>query len=812
MKYFNRPFFVTAYKPLLAGAFAALALTGMASATPTPRIKPAPPAPVYLKPADYQTLDRFFDALDDRKWTSADSWRQQLNDPVARSVADWAWFRQDVDAASFQEAGIFLDSHEGWPSADYIQKNAEENIPDTTSASAVQAFFQNRDPVSGRGKIALASAHIAGGRLDLARDLISDAWINHDWSSSQEKDLLSRYGEYLTSADHAEKADRQLFEIKATNTKRLLPYLTGSDRRKAAARIGLLRRDSNAVTLLNNLSTEEQKDSGVLHAATRYYRRGNEEPTAIAYAAQAPLNAELLRNTERWWTERRLLMRWALKNGRYEDAYTMGAFSGLTEGGSFADAEFAAGWIALRFLNDPERARPHFAYLDAGVTAPISKARAQYWLGRTFETSGDSARAGQHYSVAAAYPFTYYGQLAQEKLTVVETLPGFPPETVPSADELSVFNARPLVYAMKVLADMGRDREFIFFARQLDDQLQSPGEYAAYQEFMIEEGKVFLSVRAGKVAVKNGAAAPDVSYPLIFIPDEARNFADPALILGLSRQESEFNPRAYSSARARGLMQLLASTARITARKEGLPYSTSRLMDDPSYNLMIGAAHLKHLQERFDGSWIMTLAGYNAGPHRVDQWIETYGDPRNPDVDPVDWVELIPFSETRNYVQRVMENVQIYRARLNNTAIAGQLSRDLVRGGGTVSAIGIRPPTPVLERLSAGSNGLTFSAYGSTVPAAMAEANRPQNQPSPVETSPARPVVQQVAAPAVAAPSPDPALSWQNPSSVADEPFPLPEANSIASENDACPRLAVSAEDLNAAQLGEDEEEAPSVC
>ncbi len=203
-------------------------------------------------------------------------------------------------------------------------------------------------------------------------------------------------------------------------------------------------------------------------------------------------------------------------------------------------------------------------------------------------------------------------------------------------------------------------------------------------------------MRAGKVARSDGAFVPQVTYPPYPVPDEAAAFVEPALILGLSRQESEFNPRAYSRARARGLMQMLSSTAEITARKEGIPYSTARLMDDPAYNQTLGAAHLSHLLERFDGSYVLVLAAYNAGPHRVDQWTERFGDPRGGTVDPIDWVELIPFSETRNYVMRVLENVQVYRARESGEPIAGSLTADILRGGAKEAAIGQPVPSPRL--------------------------------------------------------------------------------------------------------------------
>jgi soluble lytic murein transglycosylase len=240
--------------------------------------------------------------------------------------------------------------------------------------------------------------------------------------------------------------------------------------------------------------------------------------------------------------------------------------------------------------------------------------------------------------------------------------------------------------AMRILAEIGEGWAFDRFAHALDDTLEDPGEVLAFASLVGDERKTHLAVRAGKTVRRSGASVPQITYPEIALPEGA-DFVEPALVLGLSRQESEFNPDAYSSAQARGMMQLLSSTARITANKEGIEWAPDRLIGDPSYNMTLGSAHLSHLLERFGGSYVMVLAGYNAGPHRVTQWVDRFGDPRDPNVDPVDWVELIPFSETRNYVMRVLENVQIYRSRLEGGPIAGRLAADLTRGGGAAEAI-----------------------------------------------------------------------------------------------------------------------------
>lgn len=684
---------------------AALSLPASSAEPPVPQLKPPAPVSPFIAAKDEALLKSVFGAIKRRSYDLANVQRSQLSDPIVRSIADWAFLRERSTIISTREIEAFLDSHHGWPNTSLIQEKAEKAFDDETPADEILAFFQNRDPRTGNGHLHLARAFLEKGNEDAARSQLKIAWIDYDWTRRQEQEILGRFGRLLTQADHWSKADRQLFNIHATSTLRLVPWLSPTKQKEARVRVAFLTLDRNAEALYKQLPQTSQLDSGVLHAATRYFRRTQREDQAIVYASLAPLDRGALRNPERWYTERKLLARWALKTGRFQDAYTLSAYSGLEGGGNFAEAEFTAGWVALRFLNDPERAKAHFAYLVSGVSAPISLARGEYWLARAWAASGDEEAAAQHYRVASAFPYTFYGQLAAEALGPGAVTASFPANLPDDEAARQVFEARPLVHAMRILSEIDEGWHYDRFARALDDQIQSRGEVAAYHDLVVGDRKMYLAVRAGKVARNNGAEVPAVVYPMVLVPQAAKVFTEEALILGLSRQESEFNPRAYSRARARGMMQLLDSTARITARKEHIPYSTGKLMSDPLYNLTLGAAHLNHLLERFQGSYIMVLAAYNAGPQRVDQWINTYGDPRDPSVDPIDWIELIPFSETRNYVMRVLENTQVYRARITGKPIAGRLTQDLVRGGSTPKSIGIYPPAPRLLNVSLEDGG-----------------------------------------------------------------------------------------------------------
>ncbi|MGE0410113.1 MAG: lytic transglycosylase domain-containing protein, partial [Amphiplicatus sp.] len=603
-------------------AIALVVLSGAASsAAPTPRLKPAPPGPAFLTPGDLELLKEARGAIERRNWSRARGIARDVKDPIARSLAEWFYFYGEDPDVRLADADAFLDAHPSWPMQTRIQAHVEKQIERDASTTEILDFFSTRDPVTGEGELALARAQFDAGAVDAGIIHLRNAWRRYDFTLADEQRLLARYGDYLKPEDHIARVDRLLFAREIGSARRALSRLPPEERRLADARIALLLSAANAPTLFENLDVYGRLDPGVLLAAVRYYRRKEEEPIAIALARQASYEPAELRNSQAWWSERQLLMRWALKERQYEDAYAMAAGHGLDIGGDLAEAEFDAGWIALRFLGAPERAEIHFKALANAVSVPISVARAYYWLARTAEARGEPALARERYSQAAQQIYTYYGQLAAEKVGALLAAQIFAPPIEPTPEENARFSSRPIVAAMRMLSDLEADREFLIFAYQADDELQSPGEYVELARLASRRNATHIAVRAGKVGVGRGAFAAEVAYPLIFVPDEAKRFAPPEVILALARQESEFNPRAFSSAGARGLMQLMPTTAQITARKEGLRYNRSALLDDPIYNMIIGSAHLSHLFERFNGSLIMTFAAYNAGANRVDEWV-----------------------------------------------------------------------------------------------------------------------------------------------------------------------------------------------
>ncbi|MEO0399441.1 MAG: transglycosylase SLT domain-containing protein [Pseudomonadota bacterium] len=662
-----------------------------------PRLKPPAPGPAYISRNDLARLNVLRDALKDRNYKTARSVAGTLEDPIATSLAQWYYFYAEDPRVDIPDATAYMNAHAEWPAQSRIQRHAENRIVSTTPASDILALFEQRDPLTGAGKVALGRAQFTSGDREAGAYHIRDAWANNSFTLPEERTLLANYAGVLRAEDHIGRVDRLLWGRQVTNARRVFKYLPGTERRKAEARAALLLQAGDAPRLYNALGDAERNDAGVLHAAIRYYRRSKQEVRAIQIARTAPTDPDYLRNPARIWEERQLLMRWALKNNLYADAYTMAASHGLEPGSTkFSEAEFNAGWIALRYLNKPKRAETHFAALTASVGTPISLSRGYYWLGRAAVAAGDAASAKQRFQQAARYPYAYYGQLAIEQLGGRLGEPGFgaiafSPIPPASPEEKARFASRPSAQALRMLTEVDDGRAFLIFGYHLDDQLESAGEYLELADAAVRAQAPHVTVRAGKAGVRRGYFAPQVVYPTIYIPEEASRFVPPEVILGLSRQESEFNPRAYSPAGARGVMQLMPATAEITARKERVPYRRSALLNDPNYNMLIGSAHLFHLLADLNGYYPMVFAGYNAGKGRVRQWVDRYGDPRDPAIDPVDWIEHIPFSETRNYVQRVMENIQVYRSQLNGVPLAKGLAGALERGGPEGRVAGLPP-------------------------------------------------------------------------------------------------------------------------
>lgn len=673
---------VSTSRATLAAAILATMTAGSAAAIPTaPSLKPdLAAASNVVSTTDAGILRRAIDAVESSNWSTVRSLEAQARDETVRQLILWYRGRGDVQM-SFDELNGLLSTQGDWPQMRSVQVRAEEAI----SLSALNneqriAWFEKAGgPISGSGRLALAEAYRRTGQMDKATQIIRDAWHGNTLSADETSGVLSTYGSSLTQDDHQKRADFLMWTAQHTAARRLMPYLNSDWTKLTEARIRLQARASGVDAAVDAVPAGLQDHPGLLYDRAKWRRRARQAESAYVPLLTQINGADVPpAGRDNLWGERNLAIRDALKERQFQTAYALAAPHGMSDGTDFAEAEWIAGWIALRHLNQADRALAHFQTLAENVSTPISLARAYYWQGRASEALDDDEAAKAAYEEAAKYPFVYYGQLAAEKVGKAQLY--LQAQSEITETERDAFNRRPLVRALKLLAENGESGEFRQFAYHLDDLLDSEADYLLLSQLASDYLYADIGVRGAKAGLAKGIVATEAAFPVPDYPLLREPRVERAMMYALSRQESEMNPSAVSHANARGLMQFVPRTAQAEARNIGLPFKTSWLTDDPGYNMTLGGAHLDTLLNQFNGSYIMTAAAYNAGASRPRRWIQEYGDPRTGEVDPIDWVEFIPFSETRNYVQRVLENTQVYRQRLSQERVDIQLTSDLHRG------------------------------------------------------------------------------------------------------------------------------------
>ncbi|HEU4987798.1 MAG TPA: lytic transglycosylase domain-containing protein [Rhizobiaceae bacterium] len=688
-----------ATRALLAGLILTIPMTSWAeafelpSSGPIPLARPYAPvdneattasipfrAPNIIEPAanpgDMRLLKNGLDALSAGNTASARRIRDSLPArSLDRQILAWAIALsggRNVPSGEIAQAARDL---QGWPGMATLRSNSEmalyrENPP----ARTVVAAFGNTAPQTYEGVVILARAHIALGNKDAARAVLSPFWRNEKLEAKEEVAILREFGSIIPAADHRYRMERMLYEDRIRSAERVADRAGGEALTKARAAV--IRGESNAGKLLDAVP-KSQRLAGYYFAKARYLRRAGKFSAAAKVMLEAPREPEKLVDPDAWWVERRVLSRELLDLGDIKTAYRIAAAHSGGRPATIADAEFHAGWYALRGLNDPNTAARHFARIAEIADGPISLSRAYYWLGRAAEAGGPG-NSRSYYERAATFGTAFYGQVAAAKLgrsTIATAYPN------PTPIDRQHFNSREAVRAIRRLEEAGYASRADVLYRDLARELTSAGELAMLAVMAEKRGNHYLALRVGKIAASRGLDIGALAHPIGVIPSSADiSGSGKALAYAIARQESEFNVAAVSGAGARGLLQLLPGTAKDMAREIGVPYSKSRLTTDAAYNAALGAAYLGEQLGRFDGSYILTFAGYNAGPSRAKEWVERYGDPRGKDINTViDWIERIPFTETRNYVQRVMENYQVYKMRLQGRF---DIVSDLVNGRG----------------------------------------------------------------------------------------------------------------------------------
>lgn len=593
---------------------------------------------------------------------------------VAAKLARWKDYVSDRPTGDFARMTAFVAANPDWPRGALILRHAEEAISAATPQDALLAWFKDRAPVSADGGMAYAGALLAAGQTEAAAQVARQTWIDQGFGVLQERAFLARFSGLLEPGDHWRRLDRLLWDRQEGPARRMLLRVDAAHRELAQARLALENDRDGAEEMLAKVPPALRDDPGLIYDRVRWRRRHDLDAQAIDLLSH-PVHDRV--RPELWWRERSILARRALQEGLISRAYQVAAENGLSEqnGADWAEAQFLSGWIALRFLNDPDTARQHFERMWSGVATSLSRARAAYWAGRANEALGQADAAREWYTRGARYLTAYYGQLAAARLDRNHW--PLPAEPRPTAEDVRRFEAREPVQAIRLLAEAGDTRLMGPFFLRLDDLAASPGERVLLARLADHVGRRDLAIVLARRSDRDGVPLVEAGWPLVPISSQADG-PEKALILALIRQESAFHPDAVSEAGARGLMQLLPSTAAPVAKAIRMAFSPRRL-DDPAYNIRVGSAYLDDLLTRFQGSYILALSSYNAGPSRVRQWMQDMGDPREKSVDVVDWIESIPYTETRNYVQRVMESVEIYRHRLGGDGRDGGLEADLKR-------------------------------------------------------------------------------------------------------------------------------------
>jgi soluble lytic murein transglycosylase len=638
---------------------------------------PVAPPRQPVSDADAQTLRTVLDAIKRGDISSARANLPLISNPLVRKIGTWAFVDSASGAMSYFELEQARRDLAGWPRETRRQIAAEKRLEGSgLSAQQTVDWFAGAEPQTAEGAMALAGAYRVLKRPQDAAALIRRTWREKVFEADTQRLMLSRFGDVLTQDDHTRRADMMLYGTVGPAARDMIALLPTDQQQLAEARLALRANAPNANELATALPPSVANSHSLAFERAAYLRRRGLDSLALALLQNFPTESATPAAADRIWSERYQLTLLALRNGDAKAAYAAAANSGLTAGGDAADAEFYAGWIALRRLKDPARADRHFAALEKIGSSPITRGRALYWRGRAAEERGDQTAARGFYGQAAKYYTTFYGQLAGEKVGDGRlTLPADP--TITAADRAR-FEGREAVRAVRALYDMGQRDQFRALVLGLDDLLPSAEEEALLIDLARGYGELDLSMKVARAAAQRGFVLPQRGYPSRN-PPQVSEGPEPALVLGITRQESGFDPMVRSGAGARGMMQLMPATAAVVARRNGLGYSPA-MLDDPDYNMKLGASYLGQVVDGFSGSYVMGVAAYNAGPGRPTQWSAFCGDPRGATADPIDFIECIPFGETRNYVMRVLEGMQVYRAKLNGGSAPITLSSDMQRG------------------------------------------------------------------------------------------------------------------------------------
>lgn len=624
-----------------------------------------------LSKSDAKIYSTALRAAEKGNWRSAHRQASKIRDKLPAKILLWLELSRRGNGKDFSAISEFVFQNDDWPRRGTLRRRAEEALSRSVSPREVMRWFDAYPPLTTDGKTRLVEAVIANGQKKKARELIRKTWVSANFGRKQERKFRKRYRKFLTRAHHKARLDRLLWDGQITRARRMIPLVDEATQKLAMARISLRAFRGGVDWHIRQVPASLRTDPGLVFERARWRRRKGLDDGAYELLKNVPADAPF---ATKWWVERSIVARRLLAKGHISEAYRLAKANGLSTGARFVEAEWLAGWIALRHLNDPKTARTHFSTIGNKVSYPISKARAAYWVGRAAEAGGDLTAAEISFQAASKHGTTYYGQLAAARSNSSVVLTSS--RVAPTKPQRSTFEHDERVRAVRLLSQVGARNHVRAFMYKLLSEAKTPQRQVLTAELANQIGRRDFAVRAGRKSYRTGSPLPEIAYPIIKM---AGNHPEQALLHAIVRQESNFDTAAVSHAGARGLMQLMPATARSVAKRLRVRYSPKKLTRNSTYNVRLGQAYLGQMINRFDGSYILAIASYNAGPSAAKRWVRQNGDPREPGVDVIDWVESIPYRETRNYVQRVIENLQVYRVRMGGPMLAEGIVRDLRR-------------------------------------------------------------------------------------------------------------------------------------
>lgn len=591
-----------------------------------------------------------------------------IRDPLGRKLSEWVMLRADGDH-TFARYADFIQANPAWPGMTLLQRRAEARLwIERADPATVRRFFAAREPRTALGQLAMARALTSLGDAGAIR-YARMAWRNEGFSAGTEAEVLKLFGPRLTQADHAARMHSRLYANDFDTAMRTARHLGAGAVAIVSARAAVIGKKPKAAALLAAVPANIRSDAAYQFTRIQWLRRSGRDGEAAKAMLSAPRNPGVINSPDIWWVERRALVRSLLDDGDAKLAYRLAHDAAPDKETYRVDRSFMAGWIALRFLRDHATATRHFSEIPGLTRGPTALARAQYWLGRAAEAGRNRASAQQHYARAAEHGTTYYGQLACARIGCRHTRLRAPP--APGAAARNAVTHRELLRAIEILYASGNRRLVVPFVGDLG-RSNDTALLAVVADSLRQRRDPGAMLAVGRAALNRGFAFDSYAFPATGLPDYTPigKKTDKSLVYAITRTESAFNPRITSGARATGYMQVTPAAGQTLARRMGFTFSNDRLHNDPAYNLQLGSAEIANLLSDYDGNHVLAFVGYNAGRGRVRQWIGRYGDPRQANVDVVDWVERIPYAETRNYVQRVLENLQVYRSRFGSPALA----------------------------------------------------------------------------------------------------------------------------------------------